>query len=163
MLIRNIAILVATFLSCSIQAADFTSAWPQSVERIWIGPDYWANPLQDWRVSEGRLECIIPGGNRNVNLLTYQLSADRGGFTTSVRLGRTRPSEGALSAGWVGFRLGIRGQVDDYRYAALRGTGIDAGLNTDGRLFIGEESASTRSSVKSFNEDRAAPSRAARR
>ncbi len=152
MLIRNIAILVATFLSCSIQAADFTSAWPQSVERIWIGPDYWANPLQDWRVSEGRLECIIPGGNRNVNLLTYQLSADRGGFTTSVRLGRTRPSEGALSAGWVGFRLGIRGQVDDYRYAALRGTGIDAGLNTDGRLFIGEESASTRSSVKSFNE-----------
>jgi alkaline phosphatase D len=150
--IRNIAFLVTALLSCSIQAADFTSGWPQPVERTWLGPDYWANPLQDWHVSDGRLECIVPGGNRNVNLLTYELSADRGDFTASVRLGRTRPSEGALSDGWVGFRIGIRGQVDDYRYAALRGIGVNAGVNTDGRLFIGEESTSTRVSVKSFNE-----------
>ena len=35
----------------------FQSAWSHDVDRPWPGPDYWPNPLQDWRVRAGRLEC----------------------------------------------------------------------------------------------------------
>ena len=143
-------LFAAGLLAFPLCAAEFASAWPEQVERPWVGPEYWANPLQDWRISEGRLEALVPGGNRNVNLLTYDLGADRGGFTMSVRLGRIRPGEGKLSAGWVGFRAGIRGQIDDYRHAVLRGRGLDAGVNTDGRLFIGKESDAARVAVRSF-------------
>jgi len=34
-------------------AEDFSSEW--SGNRVWIGPDYWANPLQDWRVEDGEV------------------------------------------------------------------------------------------------------------
>ena len=40
-------------------------------ERAWLGPQYWANPLQDWRLIDGRIECCVSGGDRNVFWLTY--------------------------------------------------------------------------------------------
>lgn len=149
---RILNFLAAGLFVFSAQAAEFASAWPEQVERHWVGPQYWANPLQDWRLSQGRLEALVPGGNRNVNLLTYDLGSHRGDFTMRVRLGRMRPSGGKLSEGWVGFRVGIRGAIDEYRYAALRGRGLDAGINTDGRLFLGEEADATRSTVSSFED-----------
>lgn len=39
-------------------AAEFQGAWAQGLERVWVGPEYYANRLQDWRVRNGRLECI---------------------------------------------------------------------------------------------------------
>ncbi len=47
-------------------------------EREWLGPDYWTNPLQDWKLANGRLECRVSGGDRNVFLLTKEV-ADRPG------------------------------------------------------------------------------------
>ena len=149
---RRANLLVAGLLALPLCAAEFASAWPEQVERTWIGPEYWANPLQDWRIADGRLEALVPGGNRNVNLLTHELGAEPGGFAMSVRLGRIRPREGRLSPGWAGFRVGIRGAIDDYRYAVLRGRGLDAGVNTDGRLFIGRESADAPPAVESFDD-----------
>ena len=52
---------------------EFRSAWFTDAERTWIGPEYWANRLQDWRISAGRLECVRSGQDRNVHLLTRQL------------------------------------------------------------------------------------------
>ncbi|MCP5115010.1 MAG: twin-arginine translocation pathway signal, partial [bacterium] len=87
------ALLLILTLTTAVEAADFQSAWPKQVERIWAGPEYWANPLQDWRISRGRLECVVSGANRNVNLLTHQLSNGAGAFEISVRLGLIDPSE----------------------------------------------------------------------
>src|SRR6266478_4803311 len=56
----------------------FFSRWDQSHDRVWLGPEYWANPLQDWRVAGGRIECIKAAPNRNVNLLTRQLAEEPG-------------------------------------------------------------------------------------
>ena len=50
--------------------AQFRSGWPKDAERVWVGPEYWSNRLQDWRIKDGRLECVTSGGDRNVHLLT---------------------------------------------------------------------------------------------
>ncbi len=44
--------------------------WRGLPDRVWIGPEYWANPLQDWRLSKGKLECTNAAANRNVHCLT---------------------------------------------------------------------------------------------
>ncbi len=53
--------------ACS-QGVDsgFESGWTDEAERVWIGPEYWANPMQDWRLANGRIENIVAGGDRNV-------------------------------------------------------------------------------------------------
>ena len=118
------------------QPADFQSAWPKTIERVWAGPEYWANPLQDWRIRNGRLECVVSGGNRNVHLLTHQLGPREGDFAMTVRLGRIDPDETKSDHGWAGFRVGIRGFLDDYRNAAIWGRGLNAGITTAGELFL---------------------------
>ncbi len=115
--------------------SSFQSQWPKTLSRPWPGPEYWSNPLQDWRVQNGRLECFSPGGDRNVFLLTREVAHRRGDLVMSVRLGKL--DEGALKQGCVGFRVGIKNPMNDYRATAIYGRGMNVGINADGRLFIG--------------------------
>jgi len=115
----------------------FTSAWPEKTTRVWVGREFWANPLQDWRVADGRLECATSGGDRNVHLLTRQLGEGRGDLAMRVRLGSLENTK-SLTPGWVGFRVGVLGDWKEYRDSLRRGKGLDAGVTTDGRLFIGD-------------------------
>lgn len=124
-----------------LSGAEFQSAFPTHTERVWIGPEYWANPLQDWRVARGRLECVVSGANRNVNLLTHQLGKQPAAFSMSVRLGALETGAKPMEPGWAGFRIGISGPVDDYRYAAIHGRGMNAGVTTNGHAFIGDDQA----------------------
>lgn len=121
----------------SPQETAFHSAWTQSPDRIWLGADYWANPLQDWRVQQGRIECVRAAPGRQVHLLTREVTPARGQLVMQVRLGR--PAGGPLSQGGgsAGFRFGIRGPLPDYRNRLIFGQGIDAGLTSDGKLFLG--------------------------
>ena len=118
-------------------AEEFRSAWPADAVRPWAGPEYWTNPLQDWRIADGRLECIASGGDRNVHLLTRQLGAAGGDLRMSVRLGTLADPAARPTNGWAGFRIGIRGDFDDFRDSVRRGRGLDAGVTTAGELFIG--------------------------
>ena len=114
---------------------SFHSAWPHNASRQWPGPEYWPNPLQDWRVSEGRLECFSPGGDRNVALLTRDVADRSGDLVLGVHLGQI--GNAPLERGFVGFRVGIKNQMNDYRATAIYGRGMNVGINADGRLFIG--------------------------
>ena len=114
---------------------SFRSSWPHDVSRAWPGPEFWTNPLQDWRLRDGRLECFRPGGDRNVVLLTREVTARNGDLALSVRVGQIEQKP--LDRGFVGFRVGIQSLVDDYRAAAVHGRGMNAGVNADGRLFLG--------------------------
>lgn len=118
-------------------AGEFVSCWPEDTVRVWAGPEYWTNPLQDWRVNNGRLECVVSGGDRNVFLLTRRLSEAEGRLVMSVRLGQLEP-QAELTDGWVGFKLGVQGEFDDYRNDAVRGKGYRAGMYAGGRLFVGK-------------------------
>ncbi|HEV2273736.1 MAG TPA: alkaline phosphatase D family protein [Acidobacteriaceae bacterium] len=115
---------------------SFRSAWPKGMSQPWPGPEYWANPLQDWRVQSERLECFSAGGDRNVALLTHEVSAQRGDLMLSVRLGKL--DDAVPEEGFAGFRVGSKHAMGDYRAAAIYGRGLDAGIHADGRLFIGK-------------------------
>ena len=130
------AVLALLSFGCS-SANSFQSAWDPAVERPWIGPEYWANPLQEWRLRGGRMENIVAGGDRNVFLLTREVADRPGDLSLSVRLGRLEEDTEPLEDGWVGFRVGIRGSFDDYRDSAVRGVGLNCGITSDGRVFIG--------------------------
>jgi alkaline phosphatase D len=119
----------------------FRSDWPQDAERPWAGGDYWTNPLEDWRIQKGRLECFSAGGDRNVFLLTREVGAHEGTFITSVRLGPLEDGAGKFDEGFAGFRIGIKSFVDDYRARAVHGRGMNAGVTADGQIFIGEVQA----------------------
>jgi phosphodiesterase/alkaline phosphatase D-like protein len=116
-------------------AADFASNWSSGSDQIWLGPEYWANRLQDWRLSKGRIECSFAGGDRNVFLLTHELSSRAEPFEIRVKLGPLEDAPGGQ--GYAGFRIGMKGPFNDYRDTAIYGIGLDAGITSDGRLFIG--------------------------
>ena len=118
---------------------SFRSSWPADANRAWPGPEYWANPLQDWRVREGRLECFSAGGDRNVALLTREIAERSGNLVLGVRCGElnSRP----LERGFAGFRIGIKNPMNDYRATAIYGRGMNAGIDADGRVFIGKVEA----------------------
>ncbi|HEY6402056.1 MAG TPA: alkaline phosphatase D family protein [Blastocatellia bacterium] len=125
-------------------ASSFASAFPTDTERVFIGPEYWANRLQDWRLNAGRVECVEsrPGSPmRTLHLLTRRLSSDSAGFTISVRteaLAADATSADAAS----GFLIGAGGATMDYRAAALihhqpgPGGGLFAGCDARGQVFF---------------------------
>jgi hypothetical protein len=123
---------------------SFTSAWPTGVARVFVGPEYWANRLQDWRIRNGRLECVDKrpaSPMRTLHLLTHRLSGRSGAFELSVQAGAIDTGEAAADAG-CGFLLGAGGATMDYRAAALihhlpgPGGGLFAGCTADGRVFF---------------------------
>lgn len=118
--------------------APFSSQWNASHDRVWLGPEYWANPLQDWRLAAGRIECLHAALDRHVHLLTRQIGPGDGELDMRVRLGSLEPGALVAGRGSAGFRIGIRGPLDDYRNALLYGSGLDAGLTAAGGLFIGK-------------------------
>lgn len=132
-----VANLAPLFNASAAQTArGFHSDWGKCHDRIWLGAEYWANPLQDWRIADGRLESTFAGPDRNVHLLTQQLGKRKGFFNTVVKIGRVE-SDKLTGEGSVGFRIGIMGPLQEYRNSLFNGSGLDCGLTGAGRLFIG--------------------------
>ena len=141
------ATLAAPRLSSLLHAGEaapaFRSRWDRSPDRPWTGPEFWANPLQDWRVADGRVETVSDAVDRTLHLLTRQLSSRNGSIELRVRIGRA--GGGPLAGkGSAGFRLGILGslkdhpELHDYRNNlwAQPGSGLNAGFTAEGRLFL---------------------------
>ncbi len=128
-------------------AGGFRSHWDQCLDRVWLGPEYWANPLQDWQIKNGRAECVNAALGRNVHLLTRQLGTQPGTIQMSVRIGRVN---GALNQGKgsAGFSIGVQGPLKEYRNNLLYGKGLDAGITAEGGLFIGEVRSAMPGAVK---------------
>ncbi len=129
------------------QASTFEGSWSRVPERVWVGPEYWANRLQDWRVSNGRLECVegrAAKPMRTVHLLTHTLGHQEGDFVLRVRTGLAETPAGAVATrAATGFLIGA-GQGLDYRAAALihhswgPNAGLFAGIDGEGCLFVGD-------------------------
>lgn len=117
---------------------DFESAWGNVADRVWIGRELWANPLQDWRVAGGRVECHFPSMDRHLHLLTRAVKSGPGSLAMSVKAGRVGGGPLGQGAGSFGFRLGNRGRLEDFRHALVHGRGTDVGLTAAGGLFFGD-------------------------
>ena len=121
----------------------FTGDWDESLRRTWVGPEYWANRLQDWRVYGGKLECVEGRRTkpvRTVHLLTRRIETDDVTFTMTVKTGLVDPTEMSAPSA-TGFLVGA-GPGLDYRGAALihhtpgDGGGIIAALESTGHAVI---------------------------
>lgn len=110
--------------------------WSNTHDRVWLGQDFWANPMEDWRVVDGAAECQSAGGDRNIHLVTHQLTNAAGSFTMAVRVGQV---EVRRRDGGAGFRIGVRSDLNEYRSNCFAKGGIDAGL-VDGQLVLGQKS-----------------------
>jgi hypothetical protein len=128
------ASILVTFWMMPGHAGEFLGSFAKTYDRVWVGAEYWANPMEDWRIQDGRLECVTGGPYRNVHVLTRQLGKKQGALSMSVRVGRL---DAGPAKGSVGFRIGIQDEIDDYRARLIYGQGLDAGLTTEGELFIG--------------------------
>ena len=133
-------ITIVSVNSCTNEKKEskFTEHFPSGIQRTWIGPDYWANRIQDWQINNDRLECLTSQPNRNVNILTRRLTDEPGTFQISVKTGFLTDTLPKNNANWVGLRIGARGQFDDYRDDAIYGKGLIAGITSEGDLFIGD-------------------------
>ena len=131
--------LLAGSYSCSLfRQTSFTAEFSNS-DRTWIGRDFWAVPMEDWQVQNGRLECTGEREDMRVNLLTALLNDQPESFSASVRLGLLR--EGELR-GFAGFSVGLWDEVDsDVKALCYFGQGVTAGISTDKSIFIDQKAA----------------------
>jgi len=114
------------------------SPWQRMPDMTWTGSEFWANRLQDWRVQNGELQCLIRAKDRSLYCLTHQLDHSRNRFQTTAHIALDSNTP-VSDENHVGFRLGAQGRFQDYRSAAIYGKGLDVGVTTSGHLFIGEE------------------------
>ena len=111
----------------------FESDWHTSNDRVFLGEDFWANPMEDWRVVDGAAESQSGGGARNIQLITHQLTDPSKSFEMSVRVDRV--ADGKKDGG-AGFRIGVKSELNEYRSNVFAGGGIKAGI-ANGKLVLG--------------------------
>lgn len=119
--------------------------WHQSHDRVFLGGDCWANPMEDWRVRDGWAECVVQSGKRNIHSLTHQIRDVEAPFRMSVLV--DRPAEIGADGG-AGFRIGVRSEIDELRSNCFANSGIDAGI-TGNKLVLGRESAALKQAYAS--------------
>jgi alkaline phosphatase D len=120
-----VAVGLAHVFAATAAGAAFQSDWRRMHDRVWLGADVWANPMEDWRVADGWAECVRGAGGRSVHLLTHQLTDPSRPFAMEVSMRRLE--EGQPGGG--GFRLGVRSDIDEYRSNCFAPGGIDAGIS----------------------------------
>lgn len=118
-------------------SARDSDPWSRAHDRVFLGGEFWANPMEDWQIASGGAECRSLGGNRSIHSLTHQLTSPARGFTMSVQLSRLEV-RGQDPGG--GFRLGVRSELDEHRSNCFAGRGLDAGV-ADGQLRLGPQAA----------------------
>ncbi|MCB1210838.1 MAG: hypothetical protein KDK97_16060, partial [Verrucomicrobiales bacterium] len=104
-------------------SGPMTDSWGKTQDRVFLGGDYWANPMEDWRVVNGGAECQNTGGGRSVHSLTHQLTAS-GSFTMAVTLTRLEVNG---NDGGAGFRIGLRSEINEHRSNCFVQNGLVAG------------------------------------
>ena len=132
-----IVFFVSSFLAtCTgkYKAQDVFTYLPQNVNRPWIGPAFWANPMMDWRWQNNRVECFRDGRNHDLHLLTHQMKPGEGNLSLSAKLGMDTTSAGHA---FMGFKIAITGHdATDYLANLFRSEGIRLGVMPSGELII---------------------------
>lgn len=130
-------IFLAAITSCT-KKSEFSVDFDNIHDRVWVGDDFWSVPLEDWKVENGRMECIGTLSNSRVNVLTHRLNGT-GNLNVSFRFGMLE--DGSIP-GKTGIRLAMTDHTEtdnSYKSVCYHGQGIDVGVQTDGKLFINDE------------------------
>ncbi|MDO6612289.1 alkaline phosphatase D family protein [Shewanella sp. 1_MG-2023] len=123
----------------NLTPVDIIESVASNIKRHWLGSSFWGNRLQDWRVNDGRIECIRNSRGfemRTVSLLTRQLNDRQQPARIRAKVSNMTPNK----AGFCGFLIGAGSNELDYRSAALiqRASGKNGGfmavINEQGEL-----------------------------
>lgn len=117
----------------------FRSQWKGS-ER-WVGPEWWANPLTDWKIDAGSAVGLA-ALDRTLCYLPAEIKNTGRGFSMRVSMRPIHaPTRSYVSSGVLGgFRIGRKGKFNDFRSSAVYGYKfIDAVIRSDGRIIIGNQ------------------------
>jgi len=144
---------------CGLCALPNQSVADGNNHRNWVGPDFWANRLQDWRIQHGRFECHRPLPMRTLHLLTHRLNEQGADFSLSAHIELNPEAKAKVDRppqpgsekkatpvtphpqASCGFLVGAGASLD-VRAAALihhspgPHAGIYAGVDQQGRLFF---------------------------
>ena len=101
----------------------------QDVNRPWLGENFWANRLQDWQLTNGKIECRADGPDlhcRTAHLLTHDLNANQSSARIRAEIQNLNPEQ----PGFGGFLIGAGGGKLDHRSASLihYGGGLHGGI-----------------------------------
>lgn len=121
-----------TLAACQPNPNAFQSNWQGT--RTWIGPEYWANPLQNWRMEDGEVIAQAAAG-RTLHLLTHQVETP-GDLHLEITI---RPPSVDDKEIWGGFILGIRGPLPGYQNTLVHPrSGFRVGITSNGQLIMGD-------------------------
>jgi alkaline phosphatase D len=118
--------------STTAGAEATTDPWAKTHDRVFLGGQFWANPMEDWQIKDGGAECLHTGGGRSVHSLTHQITKNSP-FSLSVTLTRI---EAMKTDGGAGFRIGVKSEINEHRSNVFVTTGINAGWQGD-KLVLG--------------------------
>ncbi len=97
----------------------------------------------DWQLNDGRIEVVQGGRGHELQLLSHQMRSGNGRFRMSVRTGALRDPSQQSNLGATGFRFAVTGAMpEEYRSNLFGSNGVNAGITTDGRLFVGNKFSS---------------------
>ncbi len=99
--------------------------WARTHDRVWIGGEFWSNPMEDWRIQDGWVQCQTTAANRSIHSVTRQLTDPSSPFAMSVEMSQSAAIE---KDGGAGFRIGIHSDLNEYRSNCFAKNGINAGL-----------------------------------
>lgn len=134
----RIFLFLTALLPLQLQSAgEHKSDWHNTHDRVFLGGDYWANPMEDWRVINGAAEVVTGGAYRNIQLITHELTNPKGSFEMFVQIRRAQAARQDTGAG---FGIGIRADINEHRANAFAPAGIIAGV-IDGQLKLGNRTA----------------------
>ena len=132
----SLLFLAFAFFACQSEQEGFQQNFDATADRIWIGEDFWAIPMEDWQVSNGRIELLGDHADSRVHVLKQVMQEEAAEFTAEIQLGLLN-AEAQL--GRAGLLLGVHDPVDpDVKAAAYYGEGLPTGVSADGSIFIGE-------------------------
>lgn len=130
-------------VSCSVpQDPIYFSNIPASVERNFLGKEFWGNRLQDWEIKNGRLACT--DGRQALRTMfpfRYEINAEPGDFRISVTTGALHNQMNDRYA-FSGIIVGAGGLDLDWRARTLvfgrtgKSGGLIAGITSKGTLAI---------------------------
>lgn len=137
-----------TFCLAAILLLPATAGWtaedaapsPWTGTRRWLGPEWYAGPLQDWQVVDGRLQATPRGGARRfAHLTTRVIARPASGFrlaTTVSTAGKFGPENDPAA----GLALGTKGTPDSPLHAAVYpDVYYPAALTHGGHLRLGDQ------------------------
>ncbi len=109
-------------------------------ERVWVGPYFWANRLQDWRSTPEGIKSVtkdIKNDYRTVHLLSHRIGKEEGSFQFRIEIKPLMSSSETFDS-FSGFLIGAGGDMELQASALVHHSpgengGIMAGMDENGR------------------------------